>query len=96
MAANKRAGALLAVLLVAGCASVERGLVVGKAHDEEWVSFITQCVNIGKNACGGMIQIPVVNPECWRLELRNGGDTGAVCVDAERWDAARIGDWFEK
>jgi hypothetical protein len=38
--------------------------------------------------------MPVKQPACWRLDLRDGSDTGSTCVDQQTWDHAQIGQQY--
>ncbi|GJF06689.1 hypothetical protein [Pseudonocardia sp. D17] len=82
-------GVVLGVaVLGAGC-GVDRGRIVGKGYDP--AATYTTIMTIGGCPC-----YPVVDtePECWRLDLRDGDDTGSVCVDRRAWDAAYVGGYW--
>lgn len=85
-----RAAALaLAVLAAAaaGCGGISAGHVTAKSHTPE--SSYTTITTIGGCPCYPMTYH---TPECWQLDLRDGDDTGAVCVPAQVWQAVDVGD----
>lgn len=82
----------LSIQLLTGC--VDKGIVISKEYDASYTWFSTQCVQIGNNACGTMTIVPHFEPECWRLDLRDGADTGSVCVDRNMWGQVRIGQYW--
>jgi hypothetical protein len=40
----------------------------------------------------GYVPITSTDPECWRLDLRDGKKTGHVCVSKSAWEKARKGE----
>jgi hypothetical protein len=34
----------------------------------------------------------MTDPACWRLNLRDGDDTGHVCVSEKAWNEAKVGE----
>lgn len=44
-----------------------------------------------KVSCSVWMQLPIEQPECWRLDLIDGDDTGSACVDETTWNTVRVG-----
>ena len=71
--------------LTAGC-GITSGTVVGKAHDAESTVYVWQCMAYdAKSQCSFRQMVPYTTPECWRLDLADGGSTGDVCVPEAEW-----------
>jgi hypothetical protein len=96
------ATAALAGLLTA-CGGIEHGEVISKKYvpENDWTymqpMYTTQCTPSGKTtSCTqvltGFIPIPMTDPACWRLNLRDGDDTGHVCVSEKAWNEAKVGE----
>lgn len=86
-----RHGARTAALLIlaataVSCSSMTAGTVTGKGYDPSY--SYTTITTIGGCPC-----YPMVNEvaECWRLDLREGDDTGSVCVAPADWENVQIG-----
>ncbi|MDX3260790.1 hypothetical protein PV336_16335 [Streptomyces sp. MI02-2A] len=42
----------------------------------------------------GYLPIPETDPACWKLNLRDGKETGHVCVSKHAWEKAKVrGTW---
>jgi hypothetical protein len=96
--------ALLGALALTGCGSdIEHGEITGKKYvPEETSTYMqpittVQCSGSGtsqvcQSVITGYIPIESTDPECWRLNLRDGEKTGWVCVSEKAWDKAKKGD----
>ncbi|WP_158684428.1 hypothetical protein [Amycolatopsis orientalis] len=42
------------------------------------------------------VLVPQTDPECWRLDLVSGEDTGSVCVSRQDYDAYRAGERYPR
>ncbi|MEU7570296.1 hypothetical protein [Micromonospora sp. NPDC049240] len=93
-----------AMLALAGCGSdVTSGTVVAKDHvaARDWTYwqpiYVARCDS--KGVCTmqqtGVIPVEMHDPECWRLALRAGNDTGEVCVDQQTWERTAPNDHYE-
>lgn len=87
------AAVVLLVGLVGGCGKgLDHGVVVGKVYVPQITTYIEQCTIVGKvPVCW---PIPITQPECWRLDLKLGQQTGRVCVHEDTWDATQLGDSY--
>ena len=92
----------LAVTACGGKPPVTSGTVTAKSHQPErhWTEqvpiYTTVCQPVGKTVmCHpqliGFTDERHSTPECWRLALRDGKRTGAVCVDRQAYDGAEVG-----
>lgn len=81
----------LTVALVKEAAEITAGTVVDKAHYDEVTSLIP--VSAGN---GNFVLVPVTEPECYALFLRDGEETGDVCVDSATWGRVREGDFWSQ
>lgn len=85
-------GAASAALVA--CSAIGAGTITAKVHEPANTYVTTSCVIVGK--------VPVCTPhtiiddEDWRLDLREGDETGYVYVDAETFDAVEVGDYYEE
>lgn len=96
--------ALAGVLTLSGCsAGISHGEIAGKkyvpAETYTYMQPITtmQCSGSGAtHMCHttvvGYVPITSTDPECWRLDLRDGKKTGHVCVSKSAWEKARKGE----
>jgi hypothetical protein len=96
--------ALAGALTLTGCGSdVEHGEITSKKYvpENSWTYMqpITtqQCTGSGtsqicQSIVTGYIPIDMSDPECWRLNLRDGDETGHVCVSEKAWNKASKGD----
>lgn len=96
--------ALAGGLVLTGCGSdgISHGTITSKKYEPEsdwtYMQPITtqQCSGSGTSqVCvpmvTGYIPIPMTDPACWRLNLRDGKKTGHVCVSEKAWDSAKTG-----
>lgn len=79
-------------LFLAGCSSISSGTVTGKTYEPGF--FLTTTVCSGQP----VICTPILSwiPECYRLDLDDGKDTGDVCVSEEDYAAYRAGDHYPR
>jgi hypothetical protein len=96
--------ALATAVILTGCGSdLDHGTITSKQYEPEdhWTyqqpQYMTNCTTVNKvTTCSqtltGFIPIPMTDPECWRLNLRDGKETGHVCVSKEAWNTAKKGD----
>lgn len=83
-----------AALVLTGC-GLDHGTVTGKGYEPSYVDYETQCMGFdAKGMCNYWMPMPYTRPECWRLDLRDGDDTGSTCVDRSTWDRIRTGQTF--
>jgi ABC-type oligopeptide transport system substrate-binding subunit len=95
--------ALMGALTLTACSSsLDHGTITGKKYVPEnsytymQPVYTQQCTGSGSTrVCTqmltAMIPIEMTDPECWRLNLRDGKETGHVCVSKETWEAAKVG-----
>jgi hypothetical protein len=95
--------ALVGALVLTGCGSdLDHGTITGKRYvPEDTYTYMqpiytTQCSGSGSSqVCYSTISmyIPIsqTDPECWRLDLRDGKKTGHVCVSKSAWEKAKPG-----
>lgn len=95
--------ALVGALALTGCNSeISHGTITGKSYvpAKEWTYLqpvtMQQCSGSGTTqVCSmvvtGYIPVDMSDPECWRLNLRDGDKTGHVCVPKEAWTKAKKG-----
>ena len=84
------------VLLLTGCSSIDSGYVYDKIYEEGYyyVAYY-QCMSYS-SAGYCTIQVPVYqydDPD-WRLNIRNGDETGWVYVSEYTWNTYEVGDWY--
>ena len=72
---------------------IQSGTVVDKAYYPETVNLVPVYTSCG-NGCSSMIVTTVVTPECYTLYLREGDETGDVCVDVRQYDQIKEGDFY--
>ncbi|MFF1701228.1 hypothetical protein [Streptomyces sp. NPDC058252] len=96
--------AIVGALALTACGSdVSHGTITGKqhvrAHTYTYMEpiYTTQCTGSGASqVCYSTISmyLPVTetDPECWRLDLRDGKKTGHVCVSKTAWEKAKKGE----
>lgn len=92
------------MLALAGCGSdVSAGTVAGKEFvpARDWVylqpNYVTTCGGkplVCTPHLVGFIPIPMHDPACWRLTLKDGDSKGRVCVSREDYDRAALGDHY--
>lgn len=92
MTLGRKATAVLATAVaalgLAGCGGISAGTVTAKSYEASYTSYSTTMA--GKVP----ITMPITQPECFRLDLRNeDGETGHVCVTAASWDSTNVGDF---
>jgi hypothetical protein len=95
--------ALMGALTLTACgSSLDHGTITGKKYvpEKHWTYeqpiYMTHCYSTGKTtscyqSLTGFMPIPETDPECWRLSLRDGKETGHVCVSKAAWEKAKIG-----
>ncbi|MER5754386.1 hypothetical protein [Streptomyces sp. NPDC002088] len=95
--------AITGTLVLTGCDDLDHGEITGKEYEAEatytYLQPITtvQCSGSGTSQmCAtnvvGYIPITTTDPECWRLNLRDGDKTGHVCVSKSAWKKAKKGE----
>lgn len=82
---------MLTPLLLTACGGISAGVVTAKHYDPESTVTTFQCMPMGNNPCGMLMPYIDTTPECWRLDLRDGGKTGDTCVSKADWDRVQIG-----
>jgi outer membrane biogenesis lipoprotein LolB len=92
-----------ACLLLAGCAApLAHGTITGKhyepaeQHTQMEPIYGDRCTTSGKRtSCSttitGWFPQSTTTPECYRLDLRDGQQTGHVCVSPDEYAHARTG-----
>lgn len=96
---------LLAALAIVACGGPTSGDIVEKKYREPYTytAFHSQysgqtCSGIGtsRTCSSNYIQIPyiAVEPEHYRLKLRNGEDEGWVTVDSVTWHRVEVGQHY--
>lgn len=83
-----------AAVLLAGCSSLDHGAVTGKQYEAGYWWTDSICASWGKYGCQLYIPYQEWQPECWKLDLASGKDTGSVCVDRATWDAKHAGEQY--
>lgn len=84
----------LALLALTSC-GLDHGTVTGKTYEPSYVYYVPQCISYSsRGTCRLSIPVPEKQPACWRLDLRDGSDTGSTCVDQQTWDRAQIGQQY--
>ena len=93
-----------AVLLLAGCSSIQAGTITAKVIEPETAYYTQQCSFYNsKGQCQAWIPIRHVDDQDWRFDLVEQVDpldhrdpaTGFVYVTAETYDAYEVGDYFD-
>jgi hypothetical protein len=96
--------ALAGALVLTGCGSdISHGTITSKTYvpEKDWVYMqpitMPQCSGSGtsqicSSVVTGYIPIDESDPECWRLNLRDGKKTGWVCVSKAAWEKAKKGE----
>lgn len=102
---KRLAPVIVAVALgLTACGGINSGTVVGKDYvpPREWVYmqpvYTTTCSGsppVCTQHLVSFIPITMHDPECYRLKLDDGDDTGSVCVPREAYDRVRLGDHYE-
>jgi hypothetical protein len=82
------------LLALAGC-GLDHGVVTAKTHKPESTYLMTtiNCNGYPNQTCTPEVH-PETDPECWGLALRDGNDTGSVCIDQARWDRVQVGQHY--
>ncbi|MFB9926305.1 hypothetical protein ACFORO_42595 [Amycolatopsis halotolerans] len=71
--------------------------MTGKAYEPESSYYVSQCMAYDtKASCTFSYPVEYADPECWRLDLVSGEDTGSVCVSRQDYDAYRSGDRYPR
>lgn len=83
------AGGLITWAIMEEVNGLKAGIVVDKAHYDEITTLIP--VAAGN---GNFVLVPVMQPECFALFLRDGEETGDVCVDPGAWGNVHEGDFW--
>lgn len=89
-------------MLAAGCSNLEHGEITSKKYEPESrytvmvPVYTSQCSWNGKTTTCHQVLSTIIpteqtDPECWRLNLRDGDETGHVCVSEKAWNRAREG-----
>jgi hypothetical protein len=96
-------GVVAVAVALAGCGSdITHGTITGKQyvpgrqHTDMEPVYGTRCSRVGRSSsCSTVvtawIPVSVTNPECYQLNLKQGGDDGSVCVSPVEYDRAQIG-----
>jgi hypothetical protein len=93
---------LLAFALTACGADVTHGTITSKqyvpqsTYTQEQPVYSERCLLVNKQEdCSTFVStwIPVqeTDPECWKLNLKSGKNTGSVCVPQSAWESAKVG-----
>ena len=85
---------------LAGCGGhgpTAGGVVTAKVHVPEVTSLIpiVNCMPSGQSTICTTTYIPVIAPECWRVMFDDHGQRGDKCIPRARWDAVKVGDYFD-
>jgi hypothetical protein len=79
---------------MAAC-GVDEGTVTGKGYEAPYTYYVNTCTGYNaKGACTVWIPIPHTAPECWRLDLDDGENTGSECVSKQEYDYFGPGDFY--
>ena len=72
---------------------IQSGTIVDKAYYPEVTELVPMYTSCGNN-CSVMTVVPVTTPECYTLYLREGDETGDVCVDVRQYNQVKEGDFY--
>lgn len=87
--------ALVAPVLLTGCAQVNTGVVSEKAHQEAYTTTSMVCSSYASNgSC--TVYVPIIDdhPECWQITLSDTENSSKHCIDKGKWDTLREGDHY--
>lgn len=85
---------MIGVIFLTGCSSISTGRVTAKEHTASYQYTVMICASYGKYGCTVWMPIVDTAPEEWKLELKNGTDTGAVSVNKQTWNDIHVGDVY--
>ncbi len=91
---RRRALLLAPVVAVLAACGLDHGTVTAKHDQPAYTTTDFFCQPIGGNPCGWLLPMPRYVPECWSLELRDGDDTGSVCVDQGTYQRVALGQRY--
>lgn len=85
-------------VIAAGCSSLDHGTVTAKQFDPGYYTTDLICAAYGTGSQAGVCRLwlPYQEwvPECWRLYLKSGNDTGSQCVPESTYQHYQIGQTY--
>jgi hypothetical protein len=93
---RKALAAVLAVLVLAGCAGApQAGTIQDKRHERGFWYTTMQCTGYsGKGYCQTQMPVQHYSPPSWAFDLYDGDDHGWRNVDPETYSRYAVGDYY--